>query len=89
MVNRNGDTIIARSNTDPKSAGPKGHVTMSWWTEQPLRIAEVCNGLDFTQMTLEEEVNIILDYLIENGFVVQDHKSRAEDGEQTINAAVQ
>ena len=41
------------------------------------------------QMTLEEEVNIILDYLIENGFVVQDHKSRAEDGEQTIHAAVQ
>ena len=39
------------------------------------------------QMTLEEEVNIILDYLIENGFVVQEHKSRAEDGEQTINAA--
>ena len=41
------------------------------------------------QMTLEEEVQIILDHLIENGFVVQDHLSRAEDGEQTINAAVQ
>ncbi len=39
------------------------------------------------QMSLEEEVQIILDYLIENGFVVQDHLSRAEDGEQTITAA--
>ena len=41
------------------------------------------------QMTLEEEVQIILDHLIENGFVVEDQLSRAQDGEQTINAAVQ
>jgi len=40
------------------------------------------------QMSLEEEVQIILDYLIEKGFVVQNHKSRKEDGEPTINAAV-
>ena len=40
------------------------------------------------RMTLEEEVQIILDFLIENGYVVTNHRSRAEDGEQTINAEI-
>lgn len=39
-------------------------------------------------MTLEEEVQIILNYLIDNGYVVTEHRSRAEDGEQTINAEI-
>jgi adenylylsulfate kinase len=40
------------------------------------------------QMTLQDEVQIIVDYLIENGYVVKEHRSRAEDGEQTINAEI-
>ena len=41
------------------------------------------------QMTLEEEVQIILDYLIENEFVAKNQLSLADDGESSLNVAAQ
>ena len=40
------------------------------------------------QMTSKKKSRSFIDYLIEKGFVKQNHKSRKEDGEPTINAAV-